>query len=234
MKTLKILSLLLTYPEKELISDLPKMLEILRNENWLSKKTMKSIENIVSFMTSSELMDIQEEYVDMFDRTPSLSLHLFEHVHGDSRERGQAMVDLSELYKAKGFIISGKEMPDYLPLFLEYLSTQKLEDVKEHLGSIVNILASIEGRLSKRGSKYTGIFKALEEASHKKPNMNIVEAALSKFSGRASSNEEIDKSWEEQAAFENNSLEPKGCSKMADIVSRLKDTQKDNFKETGS
>ena len=127
MKTLKVLGMLLTYPETELSSAWPEMLPVLKQEKWLADKTLLAIENMAAWLTLTDLLDVQEEYVDLFDRTPSLSLHLFEHVHGESRERGQAMVDLSELYKQKGFEISGAEMPDYLPLFLEYLSTQPID-----------------------------------------------------------------------------------------------------------
>lgn len=213
MKTLKILGLLLTYPEKDLVGALPDLLSVLKEEAWLSSGAVAKIENLAARLTMTDLLDVQEDYVDLFDRTPSLCLHLFEHVHGESRERGQAMVDLAEIYKNKGFEISGGEMPDYLPLFLEYLSTQPVAEAQENLGDIVNILAAVRSRLEKRETPYAGIFTALEEAAAHKPDAKSVERALKKESGAARTHAELDSAWEDLPAFDGQGQQQDGCSK---------------------
>ncbi|CAG0907646.1 unnamed protein product, partial [Darwinula stevensoni] len=114
--------LLLTYPTQPLLTALPECAAILEQEGWLPKSTVKSLKKVIEQFEQQPLMTLQEAYVDLFDRTPSLSLHLFEHVYGESRERGQALVDLAELYREKGLVIATEELPDYLPLFLEYLA----------------------------------------------------------------------------------------------------------------
>jgi nitrate reductase delta subunit len=88
-----------------------------------------------------DLLDLQEDYVALFDRTPSLSLHLFEHVHGDSRDRGQAMVDLMKVYEEAGLFIDTEETPDYLPLFTEYLATLSSQEASDTVGGVVNIIS---------------------------------------------------------------------------------------------
>ena len=67
-------------------------------------------------------MDLQERYVASFDRGRARSLYLFEHVHGESRDRGQAMVNLLEIYRRHEFELNARELPDYIPLFMEYLA----------------------------------------------------------------------------------------------------------------
>ena len=100
--------------------------------------------------------DAQERYVLLFDRTRSLSLHLFEHVHGESRDRGQAMVDLMAMYEEDGFEIDTKELPDYLPMFLEYLSMKPRAEAVQLLDETAHILAALRERLKKRQSVYAG------------------------------------------------------------------------------
>ena len=232
MKTLKVLGYLLTYPQKEIVAAWPEMCAVLKEEQWLSEKTVKALENIGAWMTMTSLLDVQEEYVSLFDRTPSLSLHLFEHIHGDSRERGQAMVDLSDIYKNKGFLIVGDEMPDYLPMFLEYLSNQTTEEARSDLGDVIDVLATLGGRLEKRQSRYTAVFKALEEAANKKPNEKAVAKALELASGLASTEEELDSAWEEQFAFEKQPNEQGSCPKVGSMVAQLnKEIQLEKVKE---
>jgi len=120
-----------------------------------------SLEAFLSDLQSSDLLDLQERYVDLFDKTRRLSLHLFEHVHGESRDRGQAMVDLAALYEQGGLMLSGNELPDYLPLFLEYLSTRPLEEARALLDNTAHILATLQANLERRGSLYAALFASL-------------------------------------------------------------------------
>lgn len=226
MKTLKILGTLLTYPSKELVQALPEFQDILTSEKWLPAVPLKALSHLMNWMTDQDLLDLQEEFVALFDRTPSLCLHLFEHVHGDSRDRGQALVDLSEVYKDAGLLINTEEMPDFLPLFLEYLSVIEAEESRQNLGEIANVLGVLAGRLKNRQSPYAAVFEALIAAATRKPDAKAVEKALSEAAGKASSFGDLDKSWEEQQAFENTLQTTgqdmdSGCPKAEEMLARM-------------
>jgi nitrate reductase delta subunit len=92
-------------------------------------------------MKSRDLLDLQEDYVALFDRTPSLSLHLFEHIHGDSRDRGQALADLLKVYEDAGLFMTPEETPDYLTPFCRICFNITHKEASETIGSIVNILS---------------------------------------------------------------------------------------------
>ncbi len=203
MKTLKVLGRLLTYPSVEQVKSLPECVNLLKEEKWLPEENLKAINHLIDWMAGQDLLDLQEEYVALFDRTPSLCLHLFEHVHGDSRDRGQALVDLSEVYKDAGLLINTEEMPDYLPLFLEYLSVIDAKEAQHNLGDTANVLGVLAGRLKNRQSPYGAVFEALIEAAVNKPNVAAVEEALKKSAGKISTFDELDEVWEEQNAFDN-------------------------------
>ncbi len=226
MKTLKVLGTLLTYPSADLVKALPEFQGILKKETWLPEESLKTLNYLMDWMADQDLLDLQEEFVALFDRTPSLCLHLFEHVHGDSRDRGQALVDLSEVYKDAGLLINTEEMPDFLPLFLEYLSIIEAEESAQNLGEIANVLGVLAGRLKNRQSPYTAVFEALIEAAANKPDAKAVEEALKEAAGKASSFDELDKSWEEQNAFEN-TLQTTGqdmdvgCPKAEEMLARM-------------
>ena len=108
---------------------------------------------LIDEIAGADLLDAQERYVGLFDQSRSLSLHLFEHVHGESRDRGQAMIDLRGLYEGAGLSIAAAEPPDYLPMLLEFLSTRPLEQARELLGQTSHIVAAIAQRLRKRDTK---------------------------------------------------------------------------------
>lgn len=226
MKTLKVLGILLTYPSTDLVEALPEFQDILKKEKWLPESSLKALDHLMDWMSAQDLLDLQEEFVALFDRTPSLCLHLFEHVHGDSRDRGQALVDLSEVYQDAGLLINTEEMPDFLPLFLEYLSVIDAEESRQNLGEIANVLGVLAGRLKNRQSPYAAVFEALIEAATRKPDRKAVEEALKDAAGKASTFEELDQSWEEQNAFEN-SLQTTGqdmdggCPKAEEMLARM-------------
>ena len=112
-------------------------------------------------LTGSDLYDAQEQYDLLFDRGRSLSLLLFEHVHGESRDRGQAMVDLMREYTEHGFEISSEQLPDYIPLYLEFLSEQEEAYASEWLADVSHILTMLSERLLERESHYRVLFEAL-------------------------------------------------------------------------
>ncbi len=227
MRTLKVLGFLLGYPSAQNIEVLGECREILSQEKWLESSVLSGLDKLMDWMEETELLDIQEEYVALFDRTPSLSLHLFEHIHGDSRERGQAMVDLSEVYKDAGLFINTKELPDYLPLFMEYLSLIDPIKAREDLGDIVNITSIIGGRLKNRESLYASIFDALSAAAISKPDIEAVEKALKSDSGEPFTFEEMDEEWEEHNAFANSSqttgqdMDNGGCPIAQQMLERM-------------
>ncbi|HRK98373.1 MAG TPA: nitrate reductase molybdenum cofactor assembly chaperone [Alphaproteobacteria bacterium] len=224
MRTYKILGFLLTYPTQEHQAALEECLALLRHEKILSDKGISSLEELMASFEKTDLLDLQDEYVSLFDRTPSLSLHLFEHIHGDSRERGQALVDLSNVYAEAGLVITAEETPDYLPLFLEYISNLPPSDVNENLSSVIDITTAIGERLKNRGSFYSLVFDALSEAASCKANPKVVAAALNKASGEAYDLEQLDKEWEEQFAFDN-TLPINGqnddCPRASEMLARM-------------
>ena len=159
------LSHLLMYPDDAMRKALPEVRDILREERRLSEPTRRALLGFAEDLQAGDGWDVQETYVTLFDRTRSLSLHIFEHVHGESRDRGQAMVDLIELYQKQGLVLEGSsELPDYVPLFLEFLSVydtaeQALELLKEPL----HVLQALGARLRQHDSAYGLVFSAIEE-----------------------------------------------------------------------
>jgi nitrate reductase delta subunit len=165
IKTYKALGLLLDYPKQELISNLDDILQAFVDEALLSVETLLQVSGVVSYLKETELLELQKRYVALFDNTRSLSLYLFEHVHGDSKARGQAMVDLTENYKNSGLSLEQVELPDFIPTFLEYISVQPVEEGKKLLGEPVNIFAVLSRRMHKNKVEYAPVFDAIIELS---------------------------------------------------------------------
>ncbi|MFG1215145.1 nitrate reductase molybdenum cofactor assembly chaperone [Xanthobacter flavus] len=159
--TLKALSRLLLYPEAALQDAAPHLAEALTEDGRLDAATRLGLMPLLRSLAGEDLYDLQEAYVSLFDRTRRLSLHLFEHVHGESRDRGQAMVDLAALYAQGGLAIDANELPDFLPLFLEFLSTRPEAEAQGLLADVDHILATLEERLSERGSLYAAVLTAV-------------------------------------------------------------------------
>jgi nitrate reductase delta subunit len=151
------LAALLAYPEEDLISNLPFLKEMLSGN--------RELEKLLQEMQDEPLHVLQERYVELFDRSRALSLHLFEHVHGESRDRGQAMVDLARTYASRGFEVAGDELPDYLPAFLEFVSVLDAKEGRALLKETAEILRSLGDRLADRGSRYSAVFAALLAAA---------------------------------------------------------------------
>ena len=161
MFTLKVLSLLLSYPEAETLAALDDMAAVVDQENLLPKTHKKSVLALIDAYRGADLLDVQEAYVALFDRGRFLSLHIFEHVHGESRDRGQAMVNLLQMYEAHGFELATHELPDYIPLFLEFLSQQERAKAVQLLHDAMPVLSLLGARLTERGSGFRAIFDAL-------------------------------------------------------------------------
>ena len=161
MKTLKLLAVLLSYPSAELVAALPELARRLGEDGSLSRGTQDALAGLLAELGREDLLDLQERYVAQFDTGHSTSLHLFEHVHGDSRDRGQAMVDLRAMYHRAGYVLATSELPDFLPAVLEYLSTRPRAEVHEVLDDCVHILRAVGERLLDGGSPYAAAFSAL-------------------------------------------------------------------------
>lgn len=160
-RTYKALSALLGYPSTELQAGADDLRAVIAGEALVEGECLKRLEGLIDEIATADIYDCQERYTLLFDRTRSLSLHLFEHVHGESRDRGQAMIDLKDLYEKNGLAISAAELPDFLPLFLEFLSTRPLAEAATLLGQTTHILEALGERLDKRESTYAAIFHAL-------------------------------------------------------------------------
>ncbi|XKG79819.1 nitrate reductase molybdenum cofactor assembly chaperone [Vreelandella aquamarina] len=150
MRSLRVLSRLLEYPTQELQDACGEMIEILDAERRLGASIKTSLMDWCQRIHDGDLLELQAEYVAIFDKGRATSLLLFEHVHGESRDRGQAMVDLMDEYQAAGFELAARELPDHLPVFLEYLSLCGEEDIGRWLGEIRHILALLTARLEER------------------------------------------------------------------------------------
>lgn len=200
MRTFKILGLLLDYPTAELLEHLDDCEQMLRQEKFLPRKHLKSLATFLDTLRGRDLYQLQEEYVAIFDRGRSHSLHLFEHIYGESRDRGQAMVNLSEAYEARGLFIKQAELPDFLPMFLEFLSLCPIDQAIELLGEPIDILAMIGARLHKNDSPYAVVFDAVVALSKIKPDKSKISEALEAYTDDTTP-EAIDKEWEEAAAF---------------------------------
>jgi len=196
---LKIVSLLLSYPSAELLEAADELHAALDADRMLGRRNKALLAALIDDLARLDLYDAQERYVLLFDRTRTLSLHLFEHVHGESRDRGQAMVDLAVMYEAQGFDIAAREMPDYLPLFLEYLSTQSPEEVHNLLGQTLHIISAIRARLQKRGSVYASAFLALEAVAGAEADAGAVEELLKIPEDDPADLQALDAIWNEEA-----------------------------------
>ena len=148
-KTFKVLSALLSYPSGVAAGD-GELRTVVETEALVPAAIRRQLDALLTDIAGGDIYDLQERYVLLFDRTRSLSLHLFEHVHGESRDRGQAMVDLLAMYEDKGLAAVKNELPDYLPLFLEFLATLPQAEACDLLGQPAHILAALAERLRKR------------------------------------------------------------------------------------
>jgi nitrate reductase delta subunit len=154
-----VLSALLQYPEPELLAEQAQLNDLLliTLPRWHVQ-----LQTLFAHLGDTSLIDLQQQYVMTFDRNPSHSLHLFEHIHGESRDRGQAMVDLLAEYSKHGLEMVGNDLPDYVPLFLEFLSQQERDEAERLLGDAIHVLAFIGRKLRANGSPYACVFDLLQ------------------------------------------------------------------------
>jgi len=201
MRILKILSCLLDYPTAEVLSHRAELALGIGESREISPQMRLRLLDALASLCDGELMDAQENYGLLFDQGRSVSLHLFEHVHGESRDRGQAMVDLIEVYSKNGFVLDALELPDYLPLFLEYLSSQDELGVREWLADVSHIIALVAARLEERGESgavYALLLEALLMIAGEQEQLFELRGTLAD-ERPDNTPEAIDEEWEETA-----------------------------------
>lgn len=199
MRILKVISLLLDYPHEHLVEGRAELAAAITAAREISPPQRAALSQLLDELTTGDLMDVQERYSELFDRGRTLSLLLFEHVHGESRDRGQAMVDLMAQYEAAGFAIGVRELPDYIPLYLEYLSTGEDLDAREGLADVAHLLALLTARLEERESPYAACFHALLQIAGAEPMQALSGVRAQVLAEvRDDSLEALDQVWEEE------------------------------------
>jgi nitrate reductase molybdenum cofactor assembly chaperone NarJ/NarW len=221
MRTLKLLSALLCYPSEDLIAAIPEI----RAE--LSASHQAALLPLIDRLAGSDLLDLQADYVEAFDRGRRLSLHLFEHVHGESRDRGQAMVDLGQLYEKAGLYLEPGELPDYLPSFLEYLSVLPESEAMENLAEVAPILLALHEAATARETPYAAVFSALISLAGAAPQ--AVAAAKPELPDL----EQLDAEWEEAEVRFGPGESDGGCSTDR-LRTRLRAAARDTLKPSAA
>lgn len=218
-RTYQALAHLLTYPTPDLQRLAPQALAFIEAEALVPKTIRKALARLVDQIVGGDIYELQEGYTELFDRTRSLSLNLYEHVHGESRDRGEAMVALAELYRAHDLHLSANELPDFLPVFLEFLSTLPDAQAASLLGEATHVLDAMGERLKSRGSAYRAIFGALGKLASQAADPGALAALLSEPDEDSNDLEAIDKAWAETAVTFGPS--DVGCPKATALVDAM-------------
>ncbi|MCG8668079.1 MAG: nitrate reductase molybdenum cofactor assembly chaperone [Pseudomonadales bacterium] len=197
MEILKVISALMDYPTPELQTLANPIKDAIQRAREISPAMREELIRFTNGIQSNDIMDLQESYGEHFDRGRSLSLLLFEHVHGESRDRGQAMVDLMDLYEQSGFEITRRELPDYIPMYLEYLSTQEDLKAREGLTDVAHIIGMLSARMKERNCEYACLLDALLMISGAHVDLDELRTKAANEE-RDDSLEAMDKIWEEE------------------------------------
>ncbi|MGH7121281.1 MAG: nitrate reductase molybdenum cofactor assembly chaperone [Acetobacteraceae bacterium] len=196
MITLSALAALLGYPDPELRAALPEIADALRAAPRFTPANRNALLELIDEIAAAEEFEAEERYVDLFDRGLATSLNLFEHLHGESRDRGQAMADLKQVYEKADFILTSCELPDYLPVLLEYLAQRDEAEIRSILGDCAHIVRSIGEALLKRRSRYAAVLDAVLRIASEAP-LDKMQAAR-----RPAEKRDLDRDWGERPAFE--------------------------------
>jgi len=188
--TLRALAWLLRYPDAELRAAAGEIGAALHDEGALAAGRLAELDALVRRLAAAPGLRVEAEYVELFDRGRRTALHLFEHVHGDSRDRGPAMVDLAQTYDRAGLQLVPGELPDYLPVVLEFASTQPPAQAREFLRETAHIVQAIFSALLERQSPYASVLAAVLDLAGERAQKVEVAAEPA-----------IDDSWAEPEAF---------------------------------
>jgi nitrate reductase molybdenum cofactor assembly chaperone NarJ/NarW len=192
--TLRVLAALLSYPDAPMRGYLPEMRDVLRSEDALSASRQAELDALIESLVIADPLETEANYVELFDRSRHTSLHLFEHVHGDSRDRGPAMIDLGQTYEKAGLYLAPGELPDYLPAVLEFVSTQPPREAQAFLGEMAHIFNALFNALQQRETPYASVLGALLELAGEKAHVVKINV-----------DPPLDESWVEPPVFD-------GCS----------------------
>lgn len=219
-RSLKALSLLLSYPTEELQTAMPEIGGVLAAEAGLTSAARRALRPLIEMLGQVDIYDLQEGFVMLFDRSRTLSLNLFEHVHGESRDRGGAMVSLVETYRDAGFDPVTMELPDHLPVVLEFLSLRPEADARAVLADAAHILAALAERLQKRGSPYAAVFAALVQLAQAPADTEATAELLSHAEDDPTDLAALDAIWDEaQVMF---GPDPNaGCPQVRDMLAGM-------------
>ncbi|HEX7989528.1 MAG TPA: nitrate reductase molybdenum cofactor assembly chaperone [Stenotrophomonas sp.] len=197
MSVLKLIGVLLDYPRDELWQHGEELLEAC-DDPALSPARRRQLQTFVRDLLATDPLDAQDRWLATFDRGRSMSLLVFEHIHGESRDRGQAMVDLIDAYRKNGFELDARELPDYLPLLLEYLSHRPQAEAKDWLHHIGHIAGMLAARAAERQLPHAVLLEILVEAGEGKVNLAVLRQRASE-EVRDDTVEAMDRLWEEEA-----------------------------------
>lgn len=219
-RSLKALSLILSYPTAELRTAMPEIGAVLASDTRLTAAARRALRPLVEDLATRDIYTLQETYVGLFDRSRTLSLNLFEHVHGESRDRGSAMVSLLETYREGGFEPVTPELPDHLPLLLEFLALRPFAEAQDILADAAHILEALNARLGRRDSPYAAVFAALLQLSGAKADKAAVAELLEEPDVDPDDLEALDRVWEEsEVRF---GPDPNaGCPATRDMLARM-------------
>ena len=193
-RTWRALAALLSYPTEELQAAAADIAAVLADEGVVPAPERAAIQGLLDELAGSDIYVAQERYFSLFDRSRTLSLHLFEHIHGENRDRGQAMADLIVLYDSHGLEMTADELPDFLPLFLEFLSLLPDAEARAMLAEPAGILRTLAERLTKRNTRYAAVMNALAVLANA-PDAGGVAEAVEDPNDLAA----MDAAWEEAA-----------------------------------
>ena len=219
-RSFKALSLVLSYPTRELQAAMPEIGGVLASDTRLTAAARRALRPLAEELAGRDIYDLEEQFVMLFDRSRSLSLNLFEHVHGESRDRGGAMVSLIETYREGGFDPATSELPDHLPVLLEFLATRPPREARETLADAAHIFAALAERLERRDSAYAGVFTALVQLSGVRADDNAVSELLDQPEVDPNDLEALDEVWEESEVLFGPDPNA-GCPKVRDMLARM-------------
>ncbi|MGF6861465.1 nitrate reductase delta subunit [Rhodobacteraceae bacterium MBR-64] len=219
-RTLKALSLVLSYPSRALQGAMGEVGAVLAADPRIAPGTRAQLRRLTDGLGHGDLYDLQESYVMLFDRSRTLSLNLFEHIHGESRERGGAMVSLIETYRAGGFEPDTTELPDHLPVLLEFLASRPFAEAREILADAAHILDALAARLARRESGYACALAALVQLAGGQSDADAVAEMLALPDDDPTDLAALDAVWEEtEVTF---GPDPNaGCPQVRDMLATM-------------
>lgn len=158
----RIVSKLLDYPDASLLDALTELKHELTDSKALFLAERQAMACFLEYLESMPLTELQAAYVLTFDLTPEHALHLTHHLFGDDKSRGPALIDLTEFYKEYGLELAANELPDYLPLVLEFAAQLDASEAQMFLAQWVKVLKQLAANLEEAKSPYAYLVRLVE------------------------------------------------------------------------